>query len=1533
MRKFIFVYTMVAVIISYSISYSACLFGLFSSPNTKDKKTEKVNKVQQECDEFMKTEEFKKYAAVKFDYVKQYPEYKTFVDQLKETYGPLYKETALKIEPELYIPFDKRLNHNERELFEDMLSQKKKYFSRKILFLNGTASEADYLTIRRYVFTRSLLYNQAQLAEPVYLSSLSYYVDQYDHVVNKVEEFDEYKMYPNPNSKDIYFIECSTSLASPPDQPLYSQFKIDSLTDPKTGKHLNKYAMKSVVDPDVVGFYIGTYSMKFYTGLEYMLRNALFDDDVFVPQEAKNKYRNYYPDIYKDYDPRSPQLYTFYFKYRSPRTQLYNTNPYDWDPSKCAAVYHDRKNKNIYFYDNAHSIYFSMLYPKPFRFWYDIKHDPTIKKLGMLDNEPIHIFNKDSMFLYVYDFETIRKYTNDWKYHDRLAYGYLREDINTPTVEDGLLTAGPLSDNINARELKALRAYMFIKNELAKLRLIKNLHPAPPVWDTKMGDYVVPEEPVNTNRKVIYPRLDELSDVNKYTINQAKAILESEVKKMLIYDYWSGIYQSLYYCREILKDYLKFYDDYMNTGSKTSFYKAQVCSRKYNLLEHYRSLYTVMASLPANEATKKHDLNAYKSNNVLSIATWVGSTGAGKFKHMCDWSFKTRYPYFEGEDRIGKLATPNGKYTYYNLYISSPKTLVYEYFRIMYGIPYKNIKEVEYIGNWVYNLKIRDPKGIAPPRRRTIKSPVYIITATADNADINIIRSAIRHHYLYEGRWLTWRIDAYYSPRRGTTTITNWRKAWHEVAYNELYTKDVVKGKEYKFVLIVDRMSDRFNASISGGNTVAEFISPLIPFGTPYEKIYESLVADPTIPESDFFYKTSLSQQDDFIDILKEIGNGSEFIYSVNGGELATRIPMAFSVISEKHKKGYFKEKLKFSQITNTGGLLNAGYISKPEDIQYIKNTYGSIGKAMEIALKGPYTIISKTTLKQKGLSYFEKQAGHKLFVVDVTGSMIEESAWIFVDIDSHKKEFNKLISTNYFNIGEVGDIPDINVELFNGQFPKELSRQEKALHESYKKYVDKYGVEVQQAMEADMAKYPDLSITLASYILHHDGAKVPAFLHRMRRVFMEKILYYLIFKRDSEFSKYYMNKYKDVKLPSFKGATLGDIWKYLDNQRMPSRIKDALQHNLYAVESFTPTHELEMPYFYCEIYRGDSIHKNKHHYFRPASQLVVDMIDLAQEGKLSYELPKELMTDKGLYRWFIKKYFPAFSGNPNLFRFYIKFINELTKGNPGFTQEYYEIFSYRLQYNSSTYFLHFGSDGLVHDTQRCAMLNMSIPAHIAFKYSDNQYVKQYSWVCQDIYEYTGQMYGLSQSSYSRFRALIRLYEGKPELVGDEQYMLPSSFYMENCTRAYFDTFGVATCNTDDYTYRDILTLDISEVYHPGLRDMKRGLVQPDINPSMMNHKNEYIRLWDLSFSPLFDEYLTSYIYTKLFSPFLKVVDFSEYPQYIPYYRRKYTKHNYDVRGISGCFTRVTMDPDEYSILSSVYLYFYSGLYKEPIDK
>ena len=36
--------------------------------------------------------------------------------------------------------------------------------------------------------------------------------------------------------------------------------------------------------------------------------------------------------------------------------------------------------------------------------------------------------------LYVYDFETIRKYTNDWKYHDRLAYGYLREDINTPTV-------------------------------------------------------------------------------------------------------------------------------------------------------------------------------------------------------------------------------------------------------------------------------------------------------------------------------------------------------------------------------------------------------------------------------------------------------------------------------------------------------------------------------------------------------------------------------------------------------------------------------------------------------------------------------------------------------------------------------------------------------------------------------------------------------------------------------------------------------------------------------------------------------------------------------------------------------------------------------------------------------------------------------------------------------------------------------------------------------------------------------------------
>ena len=68
-------------------------------------------------------------------------------------------------------------------------------------------------------------------------------------------------------------------------------------------------------------------------------------------------------------------------------------------------------------------------------------------------------------------------------------------------------------------------------------------------------------------------------------------------------------------------------------------------------------------------------------------------------------------------------------------------------------------------------------------------------------------------------------------------------------------------------------MSDRFNASISGGNTIAEFISPLIPFGTPYEKIYESLVADPTIPESDF-YKTSLSQQDDFIDILKEIGNG-----------------------------------------------------------------------------------------------------------------------------------------------------------------------------------------------------------------------------------------------------------------------------------------------------------------------------------------------------------------------------------------------------------------------------------------------------------------------------------------------------------------------------------------------------------------------------------------------------------------------------------------------------------------------------------
>jgi len=321
----------------------------------------------------------------------------------------------------------------------------------------------------------------------------------------------------------------------------------------------------------------------------------------------------------------------------------------DWPILK---AYHKGK---WYLAHPSHAIGMAHRYPQVWRPWtkpVDIE-EKLIPYLGMIDDDLMYDFrkenpfdtilsqNKEGPFLYVYDFDMYRERTYGWKLHDRFLHGFQargEEEEKNPIR----LTYGPVIDNGNHEIVRQLRAFIFMRLYLAKLRLGKMLHPAPQ-WIEENGDYTMK---YGSHRRgtVMTQKIDPVIAAKT---GVSLAALRSQIFRAPNEDYFRVLNKNIAIPEEAI-DALKSKD----------WDKAKLWARIARYQEAFRDLY-MHKMFVRSPIQKANDFLRYYTPKRLSIAMWDGQSGYGDSRFAFRAGLKFHFPYFERKDKRGNLKRKN----------------------------------------------------------------------------------------------------------------------------------------------------------------------------------------------------------------------------------------------------------------------------------------------------------------------------------------------------------------------------------------------------------------------------------------------------------------------------------------------------------------------------------------------------------------------------------------------------------------------------------------------------------------------------------------------------------------------------------------------------------------------------------------------------------------------------------------------------------------------------------------------------------
>lgn len=328
-----------------------------------------------------------------------------------------------------------------------------------------------------------------------------------------------------------------------------------------------------------------------------------------------------------------------------------------------------------------YSIAFPETLPIKYRVWSGEKQNDSIPYLGMVDDDLLYnvkdenmfnsffIMNKDAVFIYIYDFDDFRKKSQDWVIHDRLAYGYtdsFEEDKNNKAR----LTYSNLIEDINHLSLRTIRAGIYTRMYLAKLRLLKMVYPAPRWGLDENKDYPTFEQSkklgyVQEVKRSLQKLIDQSSNIaTKKGFTTGENYMLDQLKTWPAYDYWrymkdiqSEMHKSKCTVKDILLSFsditsakrlgLKNYERLSAEGQKTIM--------KFRLYKSYMDAYTTMALRSPTKEQREDDFKDYYDPHRISIGIWSGTTGCAGFRHAYEVGLKTSRPYFDRKDLKGHM--------------------------------------------------------------------------------------------------------------------------------------------------------------------------------------------------------------------------------------------------------------------------------------------------------------------------------------------------------------------------------------------------------------------------------------------------------------------------------------------------------------------------------------------------------------------------------------------------------------------------------------------------------------------------------------------------------------------------------------------------------------------------------------------------------------------------------------------------------------------------------------------------------------
>ena len=332
-------------------------------------------------------------------------------------------------------------------------------------------------------------------------------------------------------------------------------------------------------------------------------------------------------------------------------------------------------------------------FPERYRIWGGpARKDRTLGYVGMADDDVLYDFRKDNpfdtvlthnaegMFIYVYDFDTVRERLSEWQLHDRILYG-IYEDSDEDNgifhdrhaekypgrlaeprdlVNKARIFYPPLLDDPNDEYLRMLRAVIFTKLYLAKLRLASLVIPAPE-WDDRIGDWKVQSSRNGVSESDVKYRgdIDHYADPLRYPdFGKARDAYIKNVLKLSGYEYWQGVMsENIRYNNH----YHRVLEEYFNNPTPGLLYQARVEARTFLLNEAFRDLYYAMSYKVPNDkdvarlASRYWQKGHFNRSGTINAGIYSGCTGAGATQFAHYQGPKTFYPFWEGKQRPGHL--------------------------------------------------------------------------------------------------------------------------------------------------------------------------------------------------------------------------------------------------------------------------------------------------------------------------------------------------------------------------------------------------------------------------------------------------------------------------------------------------------------------------------------------------------------------------------------------------------------------------------------------------------------------------------------------------------------------------------------------------------------------------------------------------------------------------------------------------------------------------------------------------------------